>query len=175
MRPNAPLQNRAVDSYDDERAEGGAAFFFPAENLGLERFSQRISDLSEVVDVVIVQVQSGIENTHDPSPRSLKALPTAVLAGSNLVIGNHPHWAQAVAFGEEWFIGFALGNFVYDQVHSPEFQQGYLVEATFWGAELRNVRLVPYQIEDLFRPVFAEGELRAKILSDVFTASLPLE
>ena len=82
---------------------------------------------------------------------------------------------RAVAAGEEWFIAYALGNFIYDQVHSPEFQQGYLVEATFWGAELRNIRLVPYQIEDHYRPVFAEGELRAQILNDVFTASLLIE
>jgi Bacterial capsule synthesis protein PGA_cap len=167
----APLD----DSYDDERAAGGAAFFFPAENLGVERFSQRITDLAQTVDVVIVQVQSGTEETHIPSVRSLKALPAGVAAGSVLVVGNQAHWVQALEVGEDWFVGYALGNFIYDQSRAPEFKQGYLLEATFWGAELRNVRLVPYQIENLFRPVFAEGELRAKILNDVITASLPLE
>ena len=167
----APLD----DTYDDERAGGGAAFYYDGDHLGLERYSQTISDLAGRVDVAIVQVQSGIEDTHTPSSRSLKALPAAVDAGSVLVIGNHPHHAQAIQAGDTWFIAYALGNFVYDQVHTPEHQQGYLVEATFWGAELRNVRLVPYQIENLYKPVFAEGELRAKILNDVFTASVPLE
>ena len=52
--------------------------------------------------------------------------------------------------------------------------QGYLLEATYWGARLVNLRLVPYVIEDRYRPVFATGAVRAKILSDVFEASIRL-
>ena len=166
----APLD----DSYDDERATGQAAFWAPAENLGVERLSQTIRDVAESVDVVIVQVQSGIEDTHNPSPRSIKALRAAVESGSVLVVGNHPHHAQAVESGEDWFLAYALGNFIYDQTRLEGHKQGFILEATFWGADLRNVRLVPYEIEDLYRPVMAEGELRAKILNDVFTASLAL-
>ena len=166
----APLD----DDYSDENATGEPAFFRPASELDLDRFRSRIRALAEEVDVVIVQVQTGTEDTHDPSPRSIKALRAAVGAGATLIVGNQAHHAQAIEAGAEAFIAYALGNFIYDQNRLEGHTQGYLLEATFWGARLVNLRFAPYVIEDLYRPVFAEGEVRTKILNDVFQASLRL-
>ena len=164
----APLD----DSYAEENAAGEPSFFRPASELGLERFRGSIRALAAEVDVVVVQVQTGTEDTHDPSPRSIKALRAAVEEGATLVVGNQAHFVQAIETGAEAFIAYALGNFIYDQTRLEGHMQGYLLEATFWGARLVNVRLVPYVIEDMYRPVFAEGAVRAKILNDVFQASL---
>lgn len=166
----APLD----DSYAEENAAGEPSFFRPASELGLERFRERIRALAAEVDVVVVQVQTGTEDTHDPSPRSIKALRAAVEEGAALVVGNQAHHVQAIEAGAEAFIAYALGNFIFDQIRLEGHTQGYLLEATFWGARLMNLRLVPYVIEDRYRPVFAEGAVRAKILSDVFEASIRL-
>lgn len=163
----APLD----DSYAEENAAGEPAFFRPASELGLERFSAMIRSLKQQVDVVIVQVQTGTEDTHDPSPRSIKALRAAADAGADLVIGNQAHHVQAVEARGRSYIAYALGNFIFDQVWTPEHTQGYLVEVTFHGKRLANVRLLPYHIVDQYRPTFVDGQLRAKILDDVFTAS----
>ena len=84
---------------------------------------------------------------------------------------------QAAEVRGDAFIAYALGNFVFDQRWTPEHTQGYLLEATFWGKQLANVRLVPYQIADQYRPEFVTGATRAKILRDVFEAAkgLPVE
>ena len=39
---------------------------------------------------------------------------------------------------------------------------------------MATVRMVPYQIEQKYRPVFVEGATRAKIIGDVLEASLEL-
>lgn len=168
----APLD----DSYDDEQSTPPEepAFYKPAEMLELSRFEERIRRLKAEVDVVIVQVQSGYEDTHEPSPRSLKALRAAVDAGADLVVGNQAHWVQAIELRDDAFIAYALGNFIFDQTRTPEHTQGYLLEATFHGAKLATVRLVPYQIEERYRPAFVEGETRAKVLGDVVGASVAL-
>ncbi|MFN0146236.1 MAG: CapA family protein [Dehalococcoidia bacterium] len=165
----APLD----DSYADERAAlpREPAFYKPASMLGVTRLQETVRQLKTQVDVVIVQVQSGTEDTHDPSPRSIKALRAAADAGADLVVGNQAHYVQAVEPRADAFVAYALGNFIFDQRHTPEHQQGYLLEATFWAKKLVNVRLVPYQIRDQYQPVFAEGDLRAKILGDVWDAS----
>jgi poly-gamma-glutamate synthesis protein (capsule biosynthesis protein) len=166
----APLD----DDYSEERAAGEPAFFRPAEELSLTRFTAAIQSARQQADVVIVLVQSGTEDTHTPSPRSLKALRAAEAAGADLIIGNQAHHVQAVELRPDAFIAYALGNFVYDQVHTPEHYQCYVVEAAFWGPRLANVRLLPCQIEEQHRPVFVDAELRAKILDDVFTATAAL-
>ena len=168
----APLD----DSYADEKASRPAepAFFQSAAKLDLTRFEARIKQLKTQVDVVIVQIQSGTENTHKPSERSVKAIRAAAAAGADLVVGNQAHWVQAVEIGEASFMAYALGNFVFDQTHTPEHTQGYLLEASFWGKQMAAVRFLPYQIEDKYKPTFVTGTTRAKILADVFGASKEL-
>lgn len=164
----APLD----DSYDNERADfpREPAFYKPAALLGVTRLQERIRALKQQVDVVIVQVQSGTEDTHDPSPRSIKALRAAADAGADLVVGNQAHWVQAVEVRDDAFIAYALGNFIFDQTWTPEHTQGYLLEATFHGPRLATVRLVPYQIENKYKPAFVAGATRTKILGDVVGA-----
>lgn len=165
----APLD----DSYADEIDAGYyyTPFYAPAEMLSLERFAQRIRDLDAQADVVIVQVETGTEDTHDPSDRSIKALRAAVDAGADIVVGNQAHHVQAAEVYDGVFIPYALGNFIYDQVHTPEHTQSYILEVTLWGAEVVNVKLTPYQTENQYHPVRAEGALRAKILGDVWGAA----
>lgn len=168
----APLD----DSYDNERADPPAepAFYKSATLLGVERLQRLIRELKEEVDVVIVQVQSGTEDTHRPSDRSLKALRAAVDAGADLVVGNQAHWVQGLEVRDGVFIPYALGNFIFDQLHTPEHSQGYVLEATFHGAKNVAVRLLPYEIVNQHRPTFVEGETRLKILNDVYQASIGL-
>ncbi len=166
----APLD----DDYAEERAAGEPAFYRPADELGIERFKERIRLLKTQVDVVIVQVQSGTEDTHTPTERSIKALRAAADAGADLVVGNQAHWVQAAEVRDDVFIAYALGNFIFDQVHTPEHTQGALLEATFWGKQLVNVRLVPYQIENQYRPTFVSSGTRLKILGDIWDAGAEL-
>jgi poly-gamma-glutamate synthesis protein (capsule biosynthesis protein) len=165
----APLD----DSYDDERdtPPREPAFYKPAEMLGVSRLQERIRALKSRVDVVIVQVQSGTEDTHDPSPRSIKGLRAAAEAGADLVVGNQAHWVQAVEFRDSAFIAYALGNFIFDQQHTRAHEEGFLLEATFHEKRLANIRLVPYRIREQLHPTFVDEAGRTKILGDVWDAS----
>jgi len=161
----APLD----DSYADERSTPPRepAFYKPAEMLSLERFTAAIRALKERADVVVVLVQSGYEETHVPSPRSVKALRAAADAGADLVVGNQAHWVQAAEVRGGTFIAYALGNFIFDQVWTPEHTQGYVLEATFHGAKLATVRMLPYRIVDQYRPEFVDGPTKLKVIGDV--------
>jgi poly-gamma-glutamate capsule biosynthesis protein CapA/YwtB (metallophosphatase superfamily) len=162
------------DDYSEERKANEPAFYRPASELAVTRLVDRVRAMKLVADVVIVQIQSGTEDTHDPTERSIKALRAAAAAGATLVIGNQAHWAQAVETRDDAFIAYALGNFIFDQIHTPEHTQGYLVQATYAEKKLVNVRLVPYQIATQYKPTFVDGALRAKIETDVFEAAAKL-
>lgn len=168
----APLD----DSYEDEQntPPREPAFYKPPEMLGVTRLEERVRALKAQVDIVIVQIQSGTEDTHTPSPRSIKGLRAAADAGADLVVGNQAHWVQAMEVRNDVFIGYALGNFIFDQTWTPEHTQGYLLEATFHGKRLATVRMVPYQIENRYKPMFVTGETRAKVLGDIVDASIAL-
>ena len=126
-------------------------------------------------DVVVVLPQWGVEYTNNPttSQRSLAA--AAAEAGADLVIGNHPHWVQAVELIDGTYVAYALGNFVFDQDWSLPTRQGVVLEAAFHGGELKGVRLHPIQIIDQHQPTFANPAETSEILGRIWSASAALE
>lgn len=164
------------DSYADEKADlpHEPAFYKPADMLHVNQMQTAIRALKQKVDVVIVQLQTGYEDTHETNPRSIKGVRAAADAGADLVIGNQGHFVQPAEVRGNSFIDYALGNFIFDQTRLEGHTEGYLLEASFWGKQLANVRMVPYKIVDKYKPTFVDGTLRAKILDDVFTASAAL-
>jgi poly-gamma-glutamate synthesis protein (capsule biosynthesis protein) len=63
----------------------------------------------------------------------------------------------------------SLGNFVFDMDFMTETMEGVVLEATFWGPELKAVRLLPYRMDDgSFAPRRVRG---SDILADVWSTS----
>jgi poly-gamma-glutamate capsule biosynthesis protein CapA/YwtB (metallophosphatase superfamily) len=126
-------------------------------------------------DVVIVLPQWGVEYTADPNANQRALALASVDAGADIVIGNHPHWVQAAETMDDVFIAYALGNFVFDQDWSVQTQQGVVLEAAFFGEQLKGVRYYPVSIVDMHQPVFAGPDESAQILDRIWTASAALE
>jgi poly-gamma-glutamate synthesis protein (capsule biosynthesis protein) len=95
----------------------------------------------------------------------------AVDAGADLVIGNHPHWVQAVELCEGKFIAYAHGNFIFDQMWSYETRVGVLGRYTFYDGVLVGVEFLPVLIEDWAQPVPMEGEEAEAVLAEMRAAS----
>ena len=68
-----------------------------------------------------------------------------VRAGADLVVGGHPHWVQGASLVGDGLVVQSLGNFTFDMT-TPETNEGLVLEATYWGDELKGVDFVPYRI-----------------------------
>ena len=124
--------------------------------LDLETLAADISAVKTQVDHVVVMVHWGIEYVADPSPRQREAAAVAVAAGASLVIGNHPHWVQAVEEFDDGAVAYALGNFVFDQNWSVATTQGMVLEVGFDRERVLGYRLRPIVIRDIHRPEFVD-------------------
>ena len=123
-------------------------------------------------DVVIVFPHWGTE--YDPTPfASQKKLARAIIdAGSDMVIGNHAHWAAALEVYQGRPIWYALGNFVFDQTWSEPTMEGITLELTFDGATLVQARMRPHVILDKAQPNFLDSAGSGKVvMNQVFVAS----
>jgi poly-gamma-glutamate capsule biosynthesis protein CapA/YwtB (metallophosphatase superfamily) len=118
-------------------------------------------------DVVIVFPHWGVEYTRQPLPSMRKHAARWVDAGADLVLGAHSHVAGAVEDIEGVPVLYSLGNLIFDQHWSTNTMQSALVEATFHGDRLVELRLVPYIIHDTSQPNLldpAGGEGRRLLL-----------
>lgn len=140
-----------------------------------EVYRAAIERASAQADVVIVLPHWGTEYSSRINWEQINGAQAMVDAGATLVVGNHPHHVQGMeTFPNGAVAAYALGNFVFDQTWSDGTQytiQGLLLEATFRGAQLQGVELIPIHIYDDFQPRLAPPE-EAKVILAQVAASL---
>jgi hypothetical protein len=118
-------------------------------------------------DVVIVFPHWGVEYTRQPLISMRKHAQRWVDAGADLVIGAHSHVAGSIEDIDGSTVLYSLGNLIFDQHWSTKTMESALLEATFHGGELFELRLRPYIIHDTSQPNFldpAKGEGRRLLL-----------
>ena len=123
-------------------------------------------------DVVIVFPHWGIEYRADPVESQQRLAHAAIDAGADMVIGNHPHWAEGMEVYEGKPIWYGLGNFVFDQTWSNYTMEGITLELTFRGSDLVQARIRPHVILDKAQANFLDPAGSGKFVMDqVFNAS----
>ena len=124
-------------------------------------------------DVVIVFPHWGVEYTRQPLGSMRKHAARWVDAGADLVLGAHSHVAGAIEEIDGAPVLYSLGNLIFDQHWSTNTMESALLEATFHGDQLVELRLRPYIIHDTSQPNLldpAKGEGR-KLLLEMKQAS----
>jgi len=139
-----------------------------------DRIRQDIVVAKEQADVVILQFHWGEEYRRLPTWRQEELAHFAIDNGADLVLGNHPHWFQAVEMYKGKLIAYSHGNFVFDQMWSLETRQGVVGEYIFEGTVLVDVIYHPVQIEEYGQPRWLEGEEKTKVLEELRNASFGL-
>ncbi|MCH8052053.1 MAG: CapA family protein [Chloroflexi bacterium] len=142
---------------------------------------EQIEALRAQVDVLAVSFHWGAEYVSLPTvapgvatddPVTIGHL--AIDAGADLVIGNHPHWVQAVEAYEGGYITYAHGNYIFDQMWSYETRVGVIGKYTFYDDQLIGVEYVPTLIENSAQPAPMVGEERQAVLDGMRDASQQL-
>ena len=161
----------------------GLKFGFLAFNgveypLDREAMAAQIKALRPKVDVLVVAVHWGNEYVSLPQavppvanddPVEIGHL--AIDAGADLIIGNHPHWVQAVEVYKGKFIAYAHGNFIFDQMWSYETRVGVIGKYTFYDDTLIGMEYIPTIIENYAQPRPLEGAERQAVLDGMEAAS----
>ena len=167
-------------AYDDIATWYHATAEYPGTApLDPSTIAEDITNARKVADVVIVLPQWGIEYQTEPSERQREVARAAVAAGADLIAGNHPHWPQAYETmagpaGEDVFVAYAMGNFVFDQDWSLETQQGVMLEVTFTGTRVTGTKFHPIHIYDNYQPRLAEPAEAAEIMGRIDAAATQL-
>jgi len=119
-------------------------------------------------DFVMVFPHWGVEYTRQPTSRMRAHAARWIKAGADLVLGGHSHVAGAMEDIDGTPVLYSMGNLIFDQHWSTNTMESALLEATFHGGQLIEMRLRPYIIHNTSQPNFldpARGEGRRLLLS----------
>ncbi|MEX2556832.1 MAG: CapA family protein [Actinomycetota bacterium] len=145
--------------------------YFRLDTSALDGMLAAVRDLAEQVDVVIVYPHWGDEHTFSFNADQQRVGRALIDAGTDLVIGTHPHWVQGIQRYRDGIIVHSLGNFVFDMHWFDEPRRGFAAEFTFWGDRLMQMELLPVFIDDRYRPRFLSWDDGLPILERVWGAS----
>jgi poly-gamma-glutamate synthesis protein (capsule biosynthesis protein) len=144
----------------------------PLVRSDLDHLAGLVAEYDDLADVVVVLPHWGEQYVHEPWQVQRDVARRLVRSGADLVVGGHPHWVQGVEAVDGVPVVHSLGNFVFDMDFMEQTLEGVLLEATFWGSELKAVRFVPYRMDtEAFAPRVARGEAGAAILADLWGSS----
>jgi VCBS repeat-containing protein len=135
-----------------------------------ERAYAEVRRAAESADLVIVSLHWSTEYLPLPDDSQREVAEGLLEAGADLVLGHHPHVMGAVGLYEVGFVAYSLGNFVFDQPFSLETEQGLLLHALLDASGLKQVRLVPVQLERGQPAVLPSSEGRL-VLSELYALS----
>ena len=146
--------------------------------LDAEYLQEDIERARQIADHVIVGANWGVEYTSHPIAYQRDMGGIAMDAGASLLIGNHPHWVQAVEHFDNALIAYSFGNFVFDQNWSIQTTQGMLMELGFTKQRLIGYRIRPVEIRAhspqlpwQYRPEFVDPAGKGRpILNQIWNA-----
>lgn len=109
-----------------------------------EQATAAVAEAHQRADVVIVSLHWGYEYDLQADPWQETAADVLLSAGADVVLGHHPHVAQAIAVDRQngKLVAYSLGNFVFDQTQEPT-NQGLALRIVVDKTGLRAVQVLP--------------------------------
>ena len=128
-----------------------------------ENVSALVSQARQNADIVITSFHFGVEYTYKPTENQIKLAHLAIDNGSDIVLGNHPHWIQPIEVYSDKIIVYAQGNTVFDQDWSQETREGVLYKFVWRNGRFEKIEEKYTIIEENSQPRFATEKEVLKI------------
>ena len=164
----------AILGYDTIKATYGATASSPGSNqMSAARVTADVNAARAAgAGLVIVFPHWGVEYSATTTALQRRLAHAAIDAGADIVIGSHTHWAGGMEVYKGRPIFYSLGDFVFNITRSEQTEEGIVVELTFSGSRLVQVRLLPFLILDGSQPNLLDPAGSGKVvLKQVFGAS----
>jgi poly-gamma-glutamate synthesis protein (capsule biosynthesis protein) len=114
-------------------------------------------------DFVVLMMHWGGQGSHLIIPRQRQLARAAVEAGSDVIVGMHPHVLQGIEFVGHVPVLYSIGNFAFASKR-PASQECVLVKLKFGSERLVEVGLVPVAISPSGVPTLAGQQQSKEIL-----------
>lgn len=140
-----------------------------------ESIVQDVIDVKGKVDFVIVSLHWGDEFIERPSPEEISIGRRLIDAGTDLIIGHHPHVLRGIENYKQGVIIYSLGNFVCDMVWDNRLRESLIFSCDITKHGIENMELTPVFINDNFQPEIMVKNSGKTLLHKVYRLSEALQ
>ena len=128
-----------------------------------------VKTAKENADLLVIMFHWGTEYTHQPTKKQIDFAHLSIDNGTDLVLGNHPHWYQPLEMYKEKLIIYSHGNTIFDQMWSEKTKEGLILKSTFDknSKKLIDVKVYPTYIKDYGQPVLLNEATQEKVINNL--------
>lgn len=138
-----------TEFYQGAHAVGGAPGM---SEWNLEKIQERIDDLKNQVDIIIVSMHWGTEYKDRATDAQVALGQQFIDMGADVIVGHHPHVDQEIErYGDGWII-YSLGNFIFDQSWSENTMEGLLAEIKIQNRRVYDIKPISIQLNKNYQP-----------------------
>nr|WP_308625297.1 CapA family protein [uncultured Eisenbergiella sp.] len=147
-------QIERVDNPDTKGAAENSPGVFRCRNVDM--LLQEVAKAKAESDFVVVYIHWGTESTTDTDWAQKEQAPQIAAAGADLIIGDHPHVLQGIAYFGETPVIYSLGNFLFNS----KTLDTCLVKVTLdsESGTLKSFQFIPALQKDCYTSLLAGGE-----------------
>ena len=131
--------------------------------LKAESILEDIQKLRSQVDILIVSLHWGVEDTNDCTPAQVEFAHKLLDQGVDILYGHHPHHFQGIEIYKGKPIIYSHGNFLFDQ-NDPFNQESFILKMEYENARLKNLTAIPIRTIGKTQVVPQEGQGAAALL-----------
>lgn len=121
------------------------------------RLVQRIKEIKEQCDYVVVFVHWGIEREAYPEEYQHNLAKQYIDAGADLVIGNHAHVPQGIEYYKGVPIVYCMGNFIFN----PDMTDTYVLKAVWDTEGNTSLQVIPVDTHNYYTSELVDAEAQA--------------
>ncbi len=139
------------------------------------RIEEDIAKAKSRVDILIVSFHWGEELKSEPKSYQIGLAHCAVRSGADMVLGHHPHVAQAIEIYRGKPIFYSLGNYAFGS-YSTKVSTGFAAEIMVQRGRIIQVNLYPLTLRSphvVFRPAVAGGDAARQVITQLQALSKP--
>ncbi len=120
---------------------------YGANPIDIPEIYNKINELKNSVDSIIIIVHGGHEFYKYPSPEIVKHYRMLIDFGANAVVGHHPHCYSGYETYNEGLIFYSLGNFSFDwpDMRKTGWNEGYAVNLKLNNNNKLDFDIIPYK------------------------------
>lgn len=125
---------------------------------------QRIINLKQNVDLIILSVHAGAENTHVPLPEWRERYKYFCELGVNIVLGHHPHVPQGYEKYKNSYIFYSLGNFYFNTAgHQNNTNDSFSLILEIEEKIISNIKFIYHKMKNQITNYTEENEVNFNI------------
>ncbi len=131
---------------------------------------QRVAEAREQADFVVVCMHWGVEGTSELEEYQVEVGQGLVEAGASVVIGDHPHQLQGIAFVEDVPVFYSLGNYWFSRKEAYTMLLNVIISGDKYGVREVSYQVVPARQTSEAKVVWLEDAQEQQAVFDYLTA-----